>query len=169
MTVQDINMERPTGAAEPRRDASGRVIEWEFRMPRAEIKAPEVDLEPARRVAEKVLLVGIGATVLLARGISSAVKSAASAGAEAAEHPGPVTRTLLDLVRPRPQKAAPARETRVKVPVVPIEGYDALTGEEAIARLEALSADELRTLRDYEAATQARDEVLQAIDQRLNA
>ena len=67
MTVQDANMERP---AEVRRDAAGRVVEWEIKMPSlGKVKTPELDLEPARRAAEKVLLVGIGAGVLVARGI----------------------------------------------------------------------------------------------------
>ncbi len=166
MTVQDANMERP---AEVRRDAAGRVVEWEMQMPSlGKVKTPELDLEPARRAAERVLLVGIGAGVLVARGIVSAVNAAAQAGSEAAEHPGPVTRALLGLVRPR-DKQAPTAEARIRVPVVPIEGYDGLTAEEALARLDALTADQLHTLREYEAATQARPAVLAAIDRRLNA
>ena len=166
MTVSDLNMERP---AEPRRDAAGRVIEWEVQMPRLrEVRSPDVDLEPARRMAEKVLMVGIGATVLVARGVVAAVNSAARAGEQAAENPGPVLRTLLGLVRPK-SVGAPAASARVKVPVVPIEGYDALTGEEAIRRLGTLSAEQLRTLREYEAGTRARAEVLEAIDRLLNA
>ena len=167
MTVSDLNMERP---AEPRRDAAGRVIEWEVQMPRLrEVRSPDVDLEPARRMAEKVLMVGIGATVLVARGVVAAVNSAARAGEQAAENPGPVLRTLLGLVRSKSVGGAPAANARVKVPVVPIEGYDALTGEEAVQRLGTLSAEQLRTLREYEAGTQARAEVLEAIDRLLNA
>jgi hypothetical protein len=49
----------------------------------------------------------------------------------------------------------------------PIEGYDELTVEEVSARLEALSAEELRKVRDYEERTKNRETVLEQLDRRI--
>jgi hypothetical protein len=49
----------------------------------------------------------------------------------------------------------------------PIEGYDELTVEEVSARLEALSAEELREVRDYEERTKNRDTILEQLDRRI--
>ncbi|MHB1295704.1 MAG: hypothetical protein ACYC4R_11995 [Anaerolineae bacterium] len=139
-------------------------------MPRREeIKLPQVNLEPARVVAEQVLLTGIGATVLLARGIVHVVRAANQAGAQAAEQPGPVTKALLSLVRPHSEHTeAPATGPAVSVPVMPIDNYQARSAEEVISRLPALSDEQLRMVRAYEADHMARTEVLEAIDSRLN-
>ena len=180
MSTQDLNMERPTPV---RRDEAGRIIELEVQFPNLreikmpevkmpdlkEVKAPEVNLEPVRRAAEKVLLIGIGAAVLVGRGVVSLVESAARAGEEAAEHPGPVTRRILGVVRPESAPAAPEVQPRVRVPMVPIAGYDVLSTEEIEARLDALSQEQLRSLRDYEARTKNREAVLGAIDRRMSA
>jgi len=170
MTVQDLYADRP--GSEPRRDAAGRVIEWEFQLPRApRVQAPSVDLEPARRAAERILVVGIGTAVLMRRRVSSAVQAAERAGEEAAAQPDTVAHTLVRLVRRQEATKAPraAAQPRLRVPVVPIEGYDALSVEEVVTRLAGLSADELRTLREYEVAHEARAAVLDGIDARLNA
>jgi DNA polymerase III gamma/tau subunit len=49
----------------------------------------------------------------------------------------------------------------------PIEGYDALTVEEVSARLGALSAEELREVRDYEERNKVRETVLEQLDRRI--
>ena len=49
----------------------------------------------------------------------------------------------------------------------PIEGYDELTVEELSARLGALSAEDLREVRDYEERTKNRETVLEQLDRRI--
>jgi hypothetical protein len=49
----------------------------------------------------------------------------------------------------------------------PIEGYDELTVEEVSGRLEALSAEELREVRDYEERTKNRGTILEQLDRRI--
>jgi hypothetical protein len=49
----------------------------------------------------------------------------------------------------------------------PIEGYDELTVEEVSARLGALSAEDLRELRDYEERNKSRETILEQLDRRI--
>src|SRR5215212_1743352 len=49
----------------------------------------------------------------------------------------------------------------------PMEGYDELTVEEVSGRLEALSAEELREIRDYEERTKKRDTILEQLDRKI--
>ena len=49
----------------------------------------------------------------------------------------------------------------------PIKGYDELTVEEVSARLDALSTEELREVRDYEERTKNRETVLEQLDRRI--
>src|ERR671910_423841 len=49
----------------------------------------------------------------------------------------------------------------------PIEGYDELTVEEISARLGALSAEDLREVRDYEERNKNRETVLEQLDRRI--
>ena len=49
----------------------------------------------------------------------------------------------------------------------PIEGYDELTVEEVSARLDGLSPEELREVRDYEEHTKNRDTILEQLDRRI--
>jgi uncharacterized phage infection (PIP) family protein YhgE len=49
----------------------------------------------------------------------------------------------------------------------PIEGYDDLTVEEVSARLGALSAEELREVRDYEERNKVRETILEQLDRRI--
>jgi len=51
----------------------------------------------------------------------------------------------------------------------PIEGYDELTVEEVSGRLEALSAEELREIRDYEERTKKRDTILEQLDRKIRS
>jgi hypothetical protein len=51
----------------------------------------------------------------------------------------------------------------------PIEGYDELTVEEVSARLGALSAEDLREVRDYEERTKNRDSLLEQLDRRIRS
>jgi hypothetical protein len=51
----------------------------------------------------------------------------------------------------------------------PIESYDELTVEEVSARLDALSAEELREVRDYEERNKNRDTVLEQLDRRIRS
>jgi hypothetical protein len=49
----------------------------------------------------------------------------------------------------------------------PIEGYDELTVEEVSARLDALSTEVLREVRDYEERNKNRETVLEQLDRRI--
>src|SRR5215204_1660340 len=49
----------------------------------------------------------------------------------------------------------------------PIEGYDDLSVEEVSARLGALSAEDLREVRDYEERNKNRETVLEQLDRRI--
>src|SRR5918995_6076509 len=49
----------------------------------------------------------------------------------------------------------------------PIEGYDELTVEEVSARLNALSSEDLREVRDHEERTKNRETVLEQLDRRI--
>jgi hypothetical protein len=49
----------------------------------------------------------------------------------------------------------------------PIEGYDELTVEEVSGRLGALSAEELREVRDYEERNKNRETILEQLDRRI--
>jgi hypothetical protein len=51
----------------------------------------------------------------------------------------------------------------------PIEGYYELTVEEVNSRLGALSAEELRKVRDYEERTKNRDTILEQLDRRIRS
>jgi hypothetical protein len=51
----------------------------------------------------------------------------------------------------------------------PIEGYDELTVEEVSSRLDALSTEDLREVRDYEERTKNRDTILEQLDRRIRS
>jgi myo-inositol-1-phosphate synthase len=51
----------------------------------------------------------------------------------------------------------------------PIEGYDELTVEEVSGRLDALSTEDLREVRDYEERTKKRDTILEQLDRRIRS
>jgi hypothetical protein len=52
---------------------------------------------------------------------------------------------------------------------LPIEGYDELTVEEVSARLDALSAEDMREVRDYEERNKNRETVLEQLDRRIRS
>lgn len=161
--MSEVSMEQGTTRMQRR------VVEAEIKLPKLEeLKLPKirVNLEPARAVAEQVVLIGLGAGVLLARGVMAAVKAANAAGVEAAQNPGPLTRVLLGWVRPA-EKAPTAGGIRIKVPVMPIAHYDNLSAEEIVERLADLSPEQLQVVRDYEAQHAARPAILEAIAARL--
>lgn len=49
----------------------------------------------------------------------------------------------------------------------PIEGYDGLSAEQVLKRLDGLSTEELRLVRDYEEQNSNRSTVLQELDRRI--
>jgi hypothetical protein len=51
----------------------------------------------------------------------------------------------------------------------PIEGYDELTVEEVSARLNVLSSEDLREVRDYEERNKNRETVLEQLDRRIRS
>jgi coenzyme F420-reducing hydrogenase alpha subunit len=51
----------------------------------------------------------------------------------------------------------------------PIEGYDELTVEEVTSRLDTLSTEELREVRDYEERTKKRETILEQLDRRIRS
>ncbi len=162
MSTDELAMDQ--GGAAPR---ERRVVEAEIKMPRLEeIKMPKVDMEPLRSTAEQVLLTGIGLGVLAARGIRAAARAAYNAGQDAARDPGPVTKALLDMVKPS-EKGEATGPIRRQVPVMPIDNYDALDADQVRVRLPDLAEEQLRVVRSYEESHRARPEVLEAIDRRL--
>jgi hypothetical protein len=162
--MSEISMEQGT----PR--TQRRVVEAELKLPKLEeIRLPkiQVNLEPARAMAEQVVLTGLGAGVLLARGVMAAIKAANAAGVEAAQHPGPLTRVLLGWVRPADKTPAEGQAIKIRVPVMPIAHYDALSAEDILERLADLAPEQLQVVRDYEAQHAARPAILEAIAARL--
>jgi hypothetical protein len=51
----------------------------------------------------------------------------------------------------------------------PIEGYDGLTVDELSARLDGLSSEDLREVRDYEERTKNRETLLEQLDRRIRS
>jgi len=51
----------------------------------------------------------------------------------------------------------------------PIEGYDELTVEEVSVRLDSLSAEELREVRDYEERNKVRETILEQLDRKIRS
>jgi signal transduction histidine kinase len=51
----------------------------------------------------------------------------------------------------------------------PIEGYDELTVEEVSGRLDALSSEDLREVRDYEERNKNRETILEQLDRRIRS
>ncbi len=51
----------------------------------------------------------------------------------------------------------------------PIEGYDELTVEEVSGRLDKLTAEDLRMVRDYEERNKNRETILEQLDRRIRA
>ena len=51
----------------------------------------------------------------------------------------------------------------------PIEGYDELTSSTVSSRLDALSTEDLREVRDYEERTKNRETVLEQLDRRIRS
>src|SRR5215212_11561321 len=51
----------------------------------------------------------------------------------------------------------------------PIEGYEELTVEEVSARLGALSAEDLREVRDYEEGNKNRETILEQLDRKIRS
>ena len=165
----------PSGAQRARGVQHQRVVEAEIRLPRLdELGLPKINadlrasLEPIRATAEQVLLTGIGVGVLLARGLTKAVKAAYQAGAETAENPGPITNALLSLVRKEESPQAGSAKVKVQVPVLPLDNYDALTANKVLEQLSELSIEQLRVLREYELDHKKRTTVLRAIDKQID-
>ena len=164
METEELAVTGPERSGTP-----GRVVEAEITLPKLQdIELPKIDLEPIRALAARVLITGIGVGVLMARAVKGAVRAASEAGSEAAENPGPLTRSLLRAVGhgTKPEAGRPTG-VKVKVPVLPIDDSDELTESAIRVRLADLGLDQLRVLREYELIHQARPEILAAIDARL--
>ena len=64
---------------------------------------------------------------------------------------------------------AGAMRSAAETPAFPIAGYDEMNVEEASKRLNDLSAEELRLLRDYEERNKRRDTLLEQMDRKIRA
>jgi chromosome segregation ATPase len=71
----------------------------------------------------------------------------------------------LDKLETRLQEIEKTLNTRTHQ--LPIADYDRLNADEVVRKIEALGADKLRAVREYEAAHKGRVTVLKAIDSRL--
>jgi hypothetical protein len=147
---------------------SKRVVEAEIRLPHLDkIVWPKVNLRPLGTAAGDVLLTGIGVGVLVVRGLVRATQEAHRAGREWAGEAGPSAHGLLDWLKGAPPVADTTTEQRHQVPVLPIGDYDQLTPAEIAAALATLDRQELGILHQYEREHQARQSVLNAIENRL--
>jgi hypothetical protein len=153
MSVNETTMENAGAAPRPQAEKKARP------------KPIEVDWEPVRQLADDVMVVGYGASLLVYVRLSELAQQAHEKGTANREEAGPLAKFFLDMFAP-PQKAKKIRPL-TKVPVLPIADYDSLTVSQVEERLEGLSEEQLQIVRRYEVAHKNRRGVLQAIDQRL--
>ena len=64
---------------------------------------------------------------------------------------------------------AGAMQSAAETPAFPIAGYDEMNIEEASKRLNDLSAEELRLVRDYEERNKGRETLLEQMDRKIRA
>ena len=64
---------------------------------------------------------------------------------------------------------AGAMQSAAETPAFPIAGYDEMNVEEASKRLNDLSAEELRLVRDYEERNKGRETLLEQMDRKIRA
>jgi hypothetical protein len=147
---------------------------------------PESD-DPIREEVERVLHALVGTAFALPIAAVGAVRRCvgrrlAGVRRRVAE-PAALVRSVLDLVGARavidpvtvPSMAPtlsstderPAADTRLRADELPIEEYQSLAASQVVARLPALTSDELGEVRRYEAAHRGRRTVLGRIDQLL--
>ncbi len=144
-----------------------RVVEAELKLPKlSNVELPRVDWAPMRKLASDVLLTGLGIGVLAVRGATAAAKAAYDAGADEAKRDGSVAQRVVSAVRGEATTSGEG-SIKVHVPVLPIADYDTLNYREVLSKLEALTAEQLAVLRDYEATHANRVTVLNAIQARL--
>ncbi|MHB1317456.1 MAG: hypothetical protein ACYCYF_02435 [Anaerolineae bacterium] len=157
MDSQTISMDSGGGTS------AQRVVEFELHRPhREDIALPKVDIEPVRKVIEQVALTSIGLAIITARSIVRTIEAAHRAGAEAAQRPGPLTRTILDLIGHKDEGMAPL--VRHSIAVLPIADYPSLGSDEVVARLTNLSSEQLEAVRAYELEHERRTVILKALD-----
>jgi hypothetical protein len=94
------------------------------------------------RLTTVALLIGIGAVRVAFEGVERWLRTMRGSGSA----------------------AAPVRQ---RVPLLPIHNYSRLDPTEVIARLAALTPEQLQQLRRFEAEGRNRAEILEAIDRRL--
>lgn len=83
--------------------------------------------------------------------------------------PGSVSTPTVDA--PRSSETFAGRGTSVSsdIELLPIEGYDQLTGRQIVAALDDLTVEELEVIRVFEQAERRRQTILSAIDRSLGS
>ncbi len=162
-------LESKRAQAKARREArkARRMVRRAARRKRAAERTEwlEQKIAQARKLAEEAVVVGYGATLIAKDKLQDLAEEAHELGAEKRDEADPMTRFFLQLFSNPPDEKE--RETaQVKVPVLPIENYNELTVEEVTARLDNLTADQLKMVRDYETAHKNRKGVVEEIDRR---
>ncbi len=132
---------------------------------KARPKPIEVDWEPVRQLADDIVVTGYGASLMVYEHLSELAQQAHEKGVTNRQEAGSLAKLFLDMFAP-PQKAKKARPA-TRVPVLPIADYDSLTVSQVEERLEGLTEEQLKVVRQYEVAHKNRRGVLQALDQRL--
>jgi hypothetical protein len=147
---------------------------------------PESD-DPIRQEVERVLHVLVGTAFAIPLATIGTVRRCVGRRLDGVRRrvaePAAIVRSVFDLVgarNPIPAGRAtvtsPPAETADATPVpaaphgadeLPIEEYQSLAASQVVARLPALTADELGRVRQYEAAHRGRRTVLGRIDQLL--
>jgi hypothetical protein len=138
-----------------------------------------------REDVERALHMLVGTAIALpmaaVRGVRRCVGRRTADMRRRVAEPAALVRSLFELVGSPPPggdatgaAAFPASETAPRAPArarsaddLPIEEYQSLAASQVVARLPALTADELDTIRRFEAAHRGRRTVLGRIDQLL--
>jgi len=156
MSVNETTMENAGAIPQPQAEEKAK---------KARPKPIEIDWEPVRQLADDIMVTGYGASLMVYERLSELARQAHEKGRANRQEAGPLAKFFLDMFAP-PKKAKKARPS-IKVPVLPIADYDNLTVSQVEERLEGLTEEQLKIVRQYEVEHKNRRGVLQAIDQRL--
>lgn len=110
-----------------------------------------------QRFTKTALYIGCGAAMFAWEAIEKVFQKLSGSGA----HP----RSSIKKIDKKPKRSV--RPQKIKVPILPIDGYDRLDIDRIMERLSELSEQELSFLRQYEEENRNREEILQEIVRRL--
>ena len=111
-------------------------------------------LRGAQLAAQIVFFIGCVAVAIALERLMNLFKTAAGDGVSPASGQPEV-------------RNAQGHPERIKVPMLPIDNYNQLDSNQLIHRLAGLSDEQLRIVKAHETGHKSREDVLEAIDQRL--